>query len=105
MDDDGHSWHAFARRAVALLRPELHLDAVSDTLRVLGQFGIDDVTICEICAAHDDRTTRQPPADLLKPDFSGALRPRVRNRDNYRLRMLLIAGCLTHPNLTPPPQA
>jgi transposase len=27
-----------------------------------------------------------------------------RNRDNYRLRMLLIAGGLTHPNLAPPPQ-
>ena len=27
-----------------------------------------------------------------------------RNRENYRLRMLLIAGGLTHPNLQPPPQ-
>ena len=27
-----------------------------------------------------------------------------RNRANYRLRMLLIGGGLTHPNLTPPPQ-
>jgi transposase len=27
-----------------------------------------------------------------------------RNRDNYRLRMLLIGGGLSHPNLTPPPQ-
>ncbi len=26
------------------------------------------------------------------------------NRENYRLRMLLIAGGLTHPNLSPPPQ-